>query len=82
MICKIVTFGNKIRKKKFFYSLESLTQTAGAVEYTDFISAEEYDFPNKFPRYDTKQSDSEASVMLERWGMWSTPSLSFFSGPL
>ena len=27
------------------------------------------------PRYDTKSSDGEAPVMLELWGMWSTPSL-------
>ena len=25
--------------------------------------------------YDTKQSDDEAPVMLELWGMWSTPLL-------
>ena len=30
---------------------------------------------NKCPRYDTKQSDDEAPVMLELWGMWSIPSL-------
>ena len=32
--------------------------------------------PNERPRYDTKQSDSEAPVILELWGMQSTPSLS------
>ena len=37
---------------------------------------------NECPRYDTKQFDSEASVMLELWGMWSTPSLSLLPGPL
>ena len=31
--------------------------------------------PNKYPGYDTKQFDGEVSVMLELWGMWSTPSL-------
>ena len=30
--------------------------------------------PNKCPGYDTKQSDGEASVLLELRGMWSTPS--------
>ena len=30
--------------------------------------------------YDTKQSDGVAPVMLELWGMWSTPSL--LPGPL
>ena len=38
--------------------------------------------PNKFPRYDTKQSDGEVPVMLELSGMWSTPSLPFLPGPL
>ena len=38
--------------------------------------------PNKCPRYDTKQSDSEAPVMLELWGMKSTPSLPLHPGPL
>ena len=32
--------------------------------------------------YDTKQSDDEAPVMLELWGMWSTPSLPLLPGPL
>ena len=26
----------------------------------------------KCPGYDSKQSDGEATVMLELWGMWST----------
>ena len=38
--------------------------------------------PNEFPGYDTKQSDAEVSVMLEVWGMQSTPSLPSFLGPL
>ena len=33
------------------------------------------------PRYDTKPSDSEASV-LDLWGMWSVPSLPLLSGLL
>ena len=37
---------------------------------------------HKCPGYDTKQSDSEASVMLEVWRMWSTPSLPLLPGPL
>ena len=28
---------------------------------------------NEYPRYDTKQSDGEVPVMLELWGMRSTP---------
>ena len=45
-------------------SLCCLTQSAGAVEYTDCISVR---LPNKCPRYDAKQSDGEAPVMLELW---------------
>ena len=38
--------------------------------------------PNECPRYDTKQSDGEAPVMLELWGMQSIPSLPSLPGPL
>ena len=31
--------------------------------------------PNKCAEYDTKQSDDGARVMLELWGIWSTPLL-------
>ena len=34
------------------------------------------------PRYNNEQSDSETPVMLELWGMQSTPSLSLLPGPL
>ena len=37
--------------------------------------------PNKCPGYDTKQSDGEVPVILELWGMWSTPSLLLLPGP-
>ena len=50
-------------------------QSAGAVEYTDCFSVE-------WPRYDTKQSDGEVPVMLELWGMRSTPLLPSLSGSL
>ena len=60
-----------------------MAQSAGAVEYTNCISAEESDLPpNECPEYDIKQSDAEAPVMLELWGMWSTPSLLLLPGPL
>ena len=36
---------------------------------------------NKCPGYDTKQSNGEAQVMLELWGIWSNPSLLSLSGP-
>ena len=59
------------------------SQSAGAVEFSDYNSAEEYDPPpNECPAYDTKQSDREIPVMLELWGMWSTPSLPLFPGPV
>ena len=38
--------------------------------------------PNECPGYDTKQSDGKVPVMLELWGMWSTPSLPLIPGPL
>ena len=54
---------------------------AGAVEYTDCISAEGTP-TNSCPGYDTKQSDGEVPVMLELWGMQSTLSLPLLQGPL
>ena len=38
---------------------------AGVAEYTDCISAEGKNSPDKCPGYDMKQSECEASVMLE-----------------
>ena len=52
--------------------------SAGAVEYTDCISAEgvRHHHPtNDCPGYDSEQSDGEAPVMLKLWGIWNTPSL-------
>ena len=57
-------------------------QFTGTVQYTNWISAEGYDFPNECPGYDIKRSDGEAPVMLERWGMKNTPSLTSLPGPL
>ena len=37
---------------------------------------------NRCPGYDTKQSDGEVPVMLELWGMQSTPSLPLLPGLL
>ena len=53
-----------------------IAQSDGDVEYTDCTSA------NKCPAYDTKQSDGKVPVMLELWGMRSTPSLPLLPGPL
>ena len=59
-----------------------MIQSAGAAEYTDCISAEGLDSSNECPGYDTKKSDSDASVMLEFWGMRIIPSLPLLPGPL
>ena len=37
--------------------------------------------PNEYPVYNTKQSDDEATVMLELWEMQSTPLLPSLPGP-
>ena len=63
--------------------LSLLALLAGAVEYTDCISAEGWDaLRNECPRYDTKKSDGEVPVLLKLWGMRSTPSLPSLPGPL
>ena len=38
--------------------------------------------PHECPGYDTKQSDGEVPVVLELWGIRSTPSLPLLSGSL
>ena len=48
-------------------------QLARIVEYTDAPLQGSKTPPNKCPGYDTKQSDGEASIMLELLGMQSTP---------
>ena len=69
--------------KLSWYSPNStLAHLAGAAEYTDCISAEGQDSSNECSGYDAKQSDSEALVILELWGMWNTPSLLSLPGPL
>ena len=52
------------------------------MEYTNYISAEPEDSSNDCPGYDTKQSDGEAPVMLELWGILSTPLLPSLPGSL
>ena len=44
-------------------SLKLEAQSTWAVKYTDCISADRLDSPNKCPEYGTKQSDGEASVI-------------------
>ena len=58
-----------------------MAQSTEAAEYTGCISAEGYD-ALKCPGFDTKQSDGEAPIMLERWGMRTIPLLSSLSCPL
>ena len=48
--------------------IKTMAQSPGATEFTDFISAEGQDSLNECPVYNTKQSEGEASVMLELWG--------------
>ena len=62
--------------------MDFVAQSAGAAKYTNCISAEGKTPSNKCPEYDTKQSDGEAPVMLELWGMQSPPSLPSLPGPL
>ena len=38
--------------------------------------------PQRVPGYDTKQSDGEALVMLEIWGLWNILLLPSLPGPL
>ena len=59
-----------------------MVQLAGAVEYTKCIPVEGDDSPNECPVYDIKESDGEASVMQELWGMRRTFFLPLYPGPL
>ena len=58
-----------------------MTESAGAAEYADCISAEGLDSPNECPGYDTYQSYCEASVKLELYGTRCTTSLPLLPGP-
>ena len=71
-----------LNKKK--QTNQTIAWLAGAVEYTNCFSEKGSKTPPSIerPGYDTKQSDGEVPVMLELWGMWSTPSLPSLPGPL
>ena len=58
----------------YFLLFFFLTPVSWAVEYTSYTSAEGYDSLQSVS-YDTKQSDAEAPVILELWGMQSILSL-------
>ena len=59
-----------------------VAKSAVAVEYTDCFSAERWEPHNECAGYDTKQSDGEVPVMLELWGVRSTPLLPPLPGPI
>ena len=72
----LAAFTRFMMKNKCIYRpLCTMAQLAGAAEYTDVIS------PNKCSGYDTKQSNGEAPVMLELWGMRINPLLPPLGGP-
>ena len=67
----------------FLGRVEGQNMTSGAGEYTNSIFAEgKTPSQNECPVYDIKQSDGEASVMLELWEMQSISSLSLLPGTL
>ena len=55
------------------YHYVGVVLSAGAVEDPP---------PYECPAYDAEQSNGEVPVMLEFWGMWSTPSLPSLPRPL
>ena len=57
-------------------------QSTGTVEYTDCLSTEGNTPHNECPRYGSKLSNGEVPVMLDLWGMRSTPSLLSLPGQL
>ena len=60
--------------------LKNVGQLTGAIEYTNCFSTGGKTLPHECSVYDTKQSDGEIPVMLELWGMRSTPSLPSLPG--
>ena len=62
--------------------IPEIPQTGGTAISTASLQRGTTPPPNKYPGYDNKQSDSEAPLMLELWGMRSTPSLPSLPDPL
>ena len=50
-----------------------VTQSTGALEYSDCITAKEWDPLNEYHEYDTKQSDDVVHIILELWGIQYNP---------
>ena len=73
---------NKKKSRENLNVGKNVAQSTGAVQYTDCISAEEYNSSNKRPIYDTKQSDDAAPGMLELWGLRSNPFVPSLLDPL
>ena len=63
--CLSTRINPKEYKKEILETRNLWVQSTGAVEYGNCISAEGLYSCNKCPRYDIKQSDGEAPVMLE-----------------
>ena len=59
--------------------VRSVALSVGTVEKTHNLSA---DHPKECPGYMTQKSDGRVPVMLELWGMQSTPLLPSLLGPL
>ena len=59
-----------------------MAQSAEAAKYTNCTSEEEEYLPKECPGYEAKQSDGQASVILDLWGMRSTPLLPSSPGPV
>ena len=68
--------------ERTFFHVAAIAQPA--LEYIDYISAEQLDTPSTTSVLDMtlKQYNGEVPVMLELWGMQSTPSLSLLLSPL
>ena len=62
--------------------MQFLIQFTVAAEYTNCFFCRGVTFAQRVSCYDSKQSDGKAPVMLELWGMQSTPSLPSVPGPL
>ena len=63
--CINLAHGQKWEWERLVITILTWAQLVGAVKYTDCIFEEGFRPPhNECPRYDTKQSDGEASVML------------------
>ena len=58
------------------YKHKNAAQSAGAVEFTNCLFAEELDLPtpHEYSGYDIKPSNGEA-LALELWRIWCTPLL-------